>query len=51
MDSNFTKKAVLFLFGLAITTMSAQQLKKNRGNPYNIPPSAVFEIESSSKGF
>jgi hypothetical protein len=31
MDSNFTKKAVLFsFFGLAITTMSAQQLKKMR---------------------
>jgi hypothetical protein len=52
MDSNFTKKAVLFsFFGLAITTMSAQQLKKIGGNPYNILPSAVFEIESSSKGF
>jgi hypothetical protein len=28
MDSNFTKKQFFFLFGLAITTMSAQQLKK-----------------------
>jgi hypothetical protein len=41
MDSNFTKKQFFFSF-LAITTMSAQQLKK-MGQPYNILPSAVFD--------
>jgi hypothetical protein len=52
MDYNFTKKAVLFsFFGLAVTTMSAQQIKKVGGNPYLIESSAVFEIESSDKGF
>jgi hypothetical protein len=52
MNSNFTKKALLFsFFGLAVTTMSAQQLKKIGGNPYLIEGSAVFEIESTDRGF
>jgi hypothetical protein len=49
MDSNFTKKQ-FFPFLVWQLQPCPQQLKKI-GATYNILPSAVFEIESSSKGF
>jgi hypothetical protein len=51
MDSNFTKKAVLFLFGLAITTMSAQQLKKIGATPIIYRLLLSLRLRVLAKGF
>jgi hypothetical protein len=39
------------LFGLSISKLSAQGAQKIGENPFTLNPSAIFEIESSTKGF
>lgn len=40
-----------FLFGLCTLKVSAQGAQKIGENPFTLNPSAIFEIESSTKGF
>ncbi len=53
MNNNlFIKITVGFLlFGLSISKLSAQGAQKIGENPFTLNPSAIFEIESSTKGF
>ena len=39
------------LFGLSTSKLSAQGAQKIGENPFTLNPSAIFEIESSTKGF
>ena len=39
------------LFGLSITKLSAQGAQKIGENPFTLNPSAILEIESTTKGF
>ena len=53
MNNHLVIKIIIgfLLFGLSSSKLSAQGAQKIGENPFTLNPSAIFEIESSTKGF